>query len=329
MESEEFLAFLRTKYNTQKIDDEIIKIISDYNGLIDKNTAFKLMAKMNGYNKIEKVKVSNIKKGMRSVNIDAEVIMFFPIYIRKGDNPFKCQRIMLKDESGTIPIVFWNEDIQILEKELSLGDKIEVLDAYENNGELNYAYRTKINIKEKKEPLPISELKEGVCSVKGRIVEIFPEYSYKKNGEIKIMASFKLMQGKEQVRVIIWENIEDYNGLIEGDLIRIESAWFKNGEIHLNSQARIVIIEKAQDPDLLKGEIKDIKLQGNEIVVLIGDILLFLKEDQIPNLFGISDVSKDITLDTIFELKKDLINNKEFSFITFEENGKVYGEVLI
>lgn len=329
MVSEDCLSFLKNKFNEDILNKKLKDIINEYNGLINIDTAIKILAKQNEFCFSEKQRIADIKKGMRSINLDAEIIKFFPIYERKGDNSFKCQRIMLKDETGTIPLVFWNEDIQKLENELSLGDKIELSDAYENNGELNYTYRTKFNIIEKQEPISISDLKEGICSVKGRIVEIFPEYLYKKNGEIKKMASFKLMQGKEQIRVIIWENLKFYDSFDEGDLIRIESGWFKNGEIHLNEQARVIILEKVKDSDVIKGEIKDIKLQLDELVVLVADKLLFLKLDQIPSLFKMSSISNDIKIETLLELKKDFLKNNEFSFTTFKQEGKVYGEVLI
>lgn len=329
MELEDPLAFLKTKFNEDELIDKIEEAIKEYKGLISKDTAVKIIAKQNGYLVMEKSKISNIKKGMRSVNLEAEIINFFPIYEREGDNSFKCQRVMLKDDSGTIPLVFWNEDITILEKELSLGDKIEIIDAYENNGELNYAYKTKLNIKVKKQPTPINELKEGVCSVKGRIVEIFPDYLYVRDNEEKKMASFKLMDGKDQVRVIVWDNINSYKYLKEGDIIRIESGWFKNEEMHLNNSARVIVLEKAINPDVVIGEIQDIKLQNKELVILIQDKLLFLAENEILNFFGISNLSQDIELNTLFELKKDSIKNKEFSLEIKKEENKLYAYPVV
>ncbi len=327
MENTDPLSFLNLKLDQDTINKEIKQTIEEYNGLINRDTAIKLIAKKNGYLVLTKTKISEIKKGMRSVRLEAEVITFFPIYEREGENAFKCQRIMLKDDTGTIPLVFWNEDIEFL-KNLSLGDKIEVIDAYENNGELIYAYRTKINMIDKKEATPLNELKEGVCSIKGRIVEIFPEYPYKKNGENKKMASFKLMQGKEQVRVIVWEKLEEFRNLNEGDIIRIESGWFKNGEVHVNEQARLIILEKVQRPNSIKGKITDIRFQNEELVILIEDKLLFFKDDQILNVLDISKSYKDIDLETILKLKQDALLDKEFYFDIIKQGDKEYGELV-
>ncbi|MFA5382144.1 MAG: hypothetical protein WC356_03185 [Candidatus Micrarchaeia archaeon] len=321
--------FLKIKFNEDKLNEEIENIIKEYNGLINRDTAYKILAKKNGYESKEKITISNIKKGMRSINLDAEVISFFPIYESKGEVPFKCQRIMIKDGTGTIPVVFWNNDINFLEKEIGLGDKIEIIDIYENNGELNYTYRTKVNIKNKIEPIKFTELKDGLCTVKGRIVEIFPDYYYKKNNEEKVMSSFNLMDGKDKIRVIVWDNIEGYKGkLTEGDIIKIESGLFKSGEIHINNFTRVVTLEKAIDSDVVVGKIQDVKLQNEELVIFIEDKLLFLKDKEIFNFLKISDLSEDIRINTIYELKKDELINKEFSFSIIEENNKIYGKLI-
>ncbi|MFA5750594.1 MAG: hypothetical protein WC895_05290, partial [Candidatus Shapirobacteria bacterium] len=87
-------------------------------------------------------------------------------------------------------------------------------------------------------------------------------------------------------------------------------------------------LEKAIDSDVVVGKIQDVKLQNEELVIFIEDKLLFLKDKEIFNFLKISDLSEDIRINTIYELKKDELINKEFSFSIIEENNKIYGKLI-
>lgn len=348
MGTKDYLSFLKSKFSDDEIEQYINEIIEEYKGLINTETAKKLLAKENGYSIYKKTIISDVKKGMRSVNLTAKISNIFPIYIREGPSPFKLQRVMLQDETGSTPLVFWNDDTEIIKNELSIGDKIKLKDAYESKGELHYGFMTKIEIIDKIKPTPIKEIKQKIdegmepkeCTIEGTVVEIYPDYFYIKEGKEKKMSAFKLMDGKDSLRVIIWYEPEQIKKLTEGDRIRIESGWIKNDELHINNYSRIVVLQSASHENIIKGKPIDIKIQKNkmqenEIVVLIKnsvesaeDKLLFLKGYEILQFLGVSSLAADIKPEILINMKKNILREKEFTFKIIKEGDKEYGKMI-
>lgn len=154
------------------------------------------------------------------------------------------------------------------------------------------------------------------------------------------MSAFKLMDGKDSLRVIIWYEPEQIKKLTEGDRIRIESGWIKNDELHINNYSRIVVLQSASHENIIKGKPIDIKIQKNkmqenEIVVLIKnsvesaeDKLLFLKGYEILQFLGVSSLAADIKPEILINMKKNILREKEFTFKIIKEGDKEYGKMI-
>lgn len=89
--------------------------------------------------------------------------------------------------------------------------------------------------------LKISELVEGMkrVHVVGKITKIFPVRSYSKNGREGKIGSFLLGDESSNVRTVLWDmhhiGLIENGELKEGDVVEINSAGIRNGEMHLGA----------------------------------------------------------------------------------------------
>jgi ssDNA-binding replication factor A large subunit len=75
------------------------------------------------------VKISDLSPGTGSVELEAEVVdMEDPRTINKNGRELRVANITLKDESGTISLVLWNEKIDAV----SVGAKVKITNGYVN-----------------------------------------------------------------------------------------------------------------------------------------------------------------------------------------------------
>ena len=81
-----------------------------------------------------RVKVSDLSTEMRDVDIEGRVARIFPVTTFDRDNQKgQVQNIILADESGTVRVTFWNEDVEKI-KSLQEGDVVRVKHGYVKEG---------------------------------------------------------------------------------------------------------------------------------------------------------------------------------------------------
>jgi replication factor A1 len=81
-----------------------------------------------------KIKVSELSIEMRDVDIEGRVAKIFPITtFEKEERKGQVQNIILADESGTVRVTFWNEDVEKI-KALQEGETIRVKHGYVKEG---------------------------------------------------------------------------------------------------------------------------------------------------------------------------------------------------
>ncbi len=73
--------------------------------------------------------ISELKPGTGSVNIEAEVTSIEPTReINKMGRKLRVTNAMIKDDSGSITLVLWNQQIDTVK----VGDKIKIENGYVN-----------------------------------------------------------------------------------------------------------------------------------------------------------------------------------------------------
>ncbi len=78
--------------------------------------------------------ISELSPGTGSVNIEAEVVSVEePREINKYGRKLKVANVSIKDDSGTITLVLWNDEIDKVKE----GDKIKIENGYVNEWQGN------------------------------------------------------------------------------------------------------------------------------------------------------------------------------------------------
>jgi len=129
------------KITPRELDERIKKKINDLSGLISEEGAASIIANELGVNLYStsqnKLKIKEVYAGMRDVSTLGKVVKKFEQReFTKGESKGKVCSVILGDETGTIRVVFWNEQVDMLAK-VNVDDILLIKDAYvrENNND--------------------------------------------------------------------------------------------------------------------------------------------------------------------------------------------------
>lgn len=189
--------------------DEKVKQLS---GLISREGAAHIVANELGIKLFEtitgRVEIKNILSGMRDVETVGRVERVFPITeFSRESGAGKVSSFILSDSTGSIRIVLWNEQAELISK-MNPNDVVKIKSGYvrERNGalEVHINQKSKVIINPVDETVPalskasfarakpvserkkISEAKEGdSCEIFGTIVQVFDIRFYESCPECK------------------------------------------------------------------------------------------------------------------------------------------------
>jgi replication factor A1 len=165
----------RIAKETDLDEEEVVKRIDskeeEYNGLISKEGAAHIVAKEAGVNLLEgkekSLDIDNIVSGMNSVTVTGKVQRIFETreFERDGEKG-KVANIILADESGSIRVSFWNEEVEKLieEGKIEEGSVIKIESGYvkkdnRDNLELRLGRSGKVKKSDKEIEVEVSEQK--------------------------------------------------------------------------------------------------------------------------------------------------------------------------
>ncbi|MBN2478154.1 hypothetical protein JXB01_02575 [Candidatus Micrarchaeota archaeon] len=297
--------------------------IDEFHGYVSRDVAVKVIAKESGVYKEEEnfIKIKEINEGLNNVNVRAVVDRIMPLKVFPSGK--KCRIIILKDETGTAELWLWEEDTR-LAYSIMADSKIQITGAYINGGHLNTGYKGKIKILSSAKFTEFSGLKEGtVSNIKGIVSRVEGMKSFEKEGRKKTFYSFVVSDGDTEKKVIVWENPGRVGNIEEQDRIVIENARFKDGTLHANTSSRIFV---KRPRNIIKGEIKDIKLKGERTEIEIGEKKINLNMEDTLKFLGVEQ-DKQVSLSTILELKKDSVIGKE-AVISKNNEGRIQKVVM-
>ncbi len=183
------------KINSEELENKIKAKINELSGLISEEGAAHIIANELGVELVDqnksKLKIKEIYAGMKNVTTVGKVVRKFEVReFAKGDSTGKVCSLVVGDETGTIRVVFWNEQVDLL-KEVKEDDTVLVRDAYvrenNNNREIHLGKYGELEVNpegEKVGPVKesnsferkkIGELKEGEenAEIMGTIVQVF------------------------------------------------------------------------------------------------------------------------------------------------------------
>lgn len=326
----------------EKIDNKIQSV----GGLLSEEGALLLIAGELGVSIEEKPKekkhffISDIREGMQHVDISGRIMRIFDYntFQRKNGTEGRVQNIVIADKTGSIRVVFWDDQIDKL-KQFNRGDIVKVTNGYLRKGlnaefELSLGRDGDISSGQESSDYPTInyvklkvrdiEDKMNNIDVTGRVSSIFGIREFaKKDGSIGKVGSFMLMDETGEIRVTLWDKkTELLNNLAINDLITIENGYSKTGlnsvDINLGSSSKIVT-EKTEREDIPKSEsstipipdltenMRGVTLEGH--VKEIYDIRTFTRENGTGKVgrFLLSDGDNDLMV-VMWDEKADYLD---------------------
>lgn len=337
-----------------ELKERIDKKIQSVGGLLSEEGALLLIAGELGitFEELPKEKkhffISDINEGMQHVDISGRIMRIFDVnnFQRKTGTEGRVQNIVIADKTGSIKIVFWDDQIDKL-KQFKRGDVVTV-----RNGYLRKGLNNELEISLGKEGVistgqdsidypPISYVKLKIRDIEdkmnniditGRVSTIFGIREFaKKDGSVGKVGNFIIMDDTGEIRVTLWDKKAELLGtLVKNDIIAIENAYSKMGlnsvEINLGSSSNI-LIEKNEREDIPKSEsltvpISDIKenMRGINIegyVKEVYDIRTFTRES------GTGKVGRFLLSDDAHEIKVVLWDDKADLLATLVPGTKI------
>ncbi len=287
----------------EKTEEEIEKKLADFHGLLTREVALKLIAKEQGLIKEEPIKISEIKPGMKRVTVQARIIRINQLV--QYPNGKKTRGMLIKDDSGIITITVWNEDTELLSK-LKTGDEIRIKNAYERLGSITLGYQGSLELVTAAPYTPLDQLHENnTVHVRGTILRIQGSRTYEKNKAQKEYFIFSISDGKNEIRCVVWDQVERTKRLTAGDEIIIQNATVRKNEIHINATSRLLARKQEH---LISGKLTEIYTKGTKLVLSVGERSLTFNRENALKFLGIT-VNKDIEIETIVQLKKEVLLN--------------------
>ena len=185
----------------------------------------------------EVTKIKDISMNQRRINVQGQIILKpEPRIIDKPDKTLTLQKITIQDDSGSIPVIFWNEASEQI-KDFQEGDTIFMDNLYakpqfrnKDKLELTFSRNSSAKlIRKAKEgepihkPVAIKEVieKEGVFTIQGQVTQVddLKEITFKDNSTGYLL-SIVVSDETEAIRVTFWrDDAELYSDLEVGDKI--------------------------------------------------------------------------------------------------------------
>ncbi|MFB6089251.1 MAG: hypothetical protein ABEK36_05725, partial [Candidatus Aenigmatarchaeota archaeon] len=105
-----------------EVEKRIEQKEKEYSGLISKEGATYIVGKELGVNLLKKsdksLKIENVVSGMNSVNTLGRVTQVFePRTFERDDGEGKVCNIILADETGSVRMSLWDEQVNLIERE--------------------------------------------------------------------------------------------------------------------------------------------------------------------------------------------------------------------
>ncbi|MDD3159372.1 MAG: OB-fold nucleic acid binding domain-containing protein [Candidatus ainarchaeum sp.] len=278
-----------------KSNEEIEELINEktnkFSGLLTKEGAAFMVGKEFGLNQEvnKEVKISEISDGMKGIEVKGIVKTIFPTKeFEKNGKSGKLQSFVLEDDSGTIRVTIWND--QIDNYNLTIGSKISINNAivnmYNEKKQLSLGFNGEINIIEKAETNfeNLSNLKPNLNNINtyGRLVRKFPCKEFNSGERKGKLCNFQFGDETILLKATAWnDKADELSSISDGEIIDIKNAYTKEGlfgiELHLGYST---IIEKsnrnvASTYTILKENInkKEIgELNTNENVMINGKV---------------------------------------------------------
>lgn len=282
-------------------EGKVAEKIGEFGGLLTRSAAVRLLCKQQGIEVEIKLSLREAADCQLPFSFEAKIDRIFPVQ-SFANGAGRSARLHLSDSSGEATLVLWNEQLPLLDGQLSIGDTIACSGAYFRSGEIVLSRGGKLGRAAAYPLTPIGKLSQGVCNVKGEAREVEPDRHYldRKTGGEKAFSSFQLCEGKECARVVMWSSPDGTQKPENGDCLLLENVSFRAGELHFNASSRLVKKSSAAEKAGIFG---GVSFRGSEAVFSIDGKEFPLPAGQALALLGIGAVPQGVRMETMLLIK--------------------------
>ncbi|MDP6671141.1 MAG: OB-fold nucleic acid binding domain-containing protein [archaeon] len=296
-----------------KSEEEVKKLVGakkeKFAGLLTESGAALMVAKELGVElgleekRLERLQVSQLKGGMNNVEVLARAKHIFSPknFEKNGKKGILCS-LIVGDSTGEIRLTVWGKEVarlqeQAVEKGTVLLLKNCYVNSYKEIPQLNLSYNGNLLVNPEIDvsDLPPAEEKcvalealmenESDASVLGRIIRVFPEKSFEKDGRQGRLINFLIGDGTAIVRATAWnEAVDRVKKLSSGEAVKIEGCYTKSGlrgaELQLGFRARI--LKNPTGGEKLPGiaKMQGIEMQEKKVSGLVeGDLFVAINAE--------------------------------------------------
>jgi hypothetical protein len=125
-----------SKYPEDSVRKMIEEKVIELSGLVSREGAAYIVARELGLNLLKEtrrqLKIGNLISGLRSVDLAARIVkMYGPREFEKSGKTGRVMNMILGDDSGTVRLSLWNDEIDKIEKDgIKEGDVLKISGAY-------------------------------------------------------------------------------------------------------------------------------------------------------------------------------------------------------
>jgi len=239
---EELYEAVKDMLGREEFEEKMSKEIEEYGELIDEDTAAIIVVDKLKSDFFNATKISELEDST-DVTLYARVELLGKT--RKFDKG-RVVNVVISDGTHSCMLVLWDKDVGLVEsRKIREGQVIKIINGYVKDG----YYGMEINIgkwglvetepgnapgiKKEIKPAKLSEIKKGIANIEVRIKKIHPtRIFFTENGE-RFAASILAEDESGERRMILWDEMaRSLQKFKEGDTIRIDRAYVKNGEMH-------------------------------------------------------------------------------------------------
>ena len=304
------------------------------------------------------VKIKDLVIGANDITVMGQVLAVTPIQLfnRRDNSEGSVARVVLSDETGTIAVVLWDEQTQILsQKEISPNHVLKIAHGYVRAGlggspELNVGRRGQITVQSAPSSVnmkiqanmltKIRELKVGDAYVNFvGVVKGFSRISTftRANGQQGQVMRLRLIDETERVKAVFWDDQVDFvKTCHKDDVIEIQGGQVRSGlgsvlEVHVGKLGSVKLVKDSRLLDSVSSnriKIIDIKSGLNDVDVLgrvlsIGQTREFQRRSGQTGIVGslfLMDESGSIRV-TLWDDATEILNQLSINEVLLIEGG--------
>ena len=252
------------KLDSEALEEKIKTKINELSGLISEEGAAHIIANELGIELVkentDQLKIKEIYAGMKNINAVGKVVRKFDVHeFAKGDSTGKVCSLVMGDETGSIRVVFWNEQVDLI-KEVNPDDIISVKNSYvrenKNNKEIHLGERGEVEVNpagvvidkvrqgSSFERKAINELADGTDGVElmGTVVQVFDPRFFMVHPE----SGRRIREGEEAGVTPALSYV--LNAVLDDGTGTIRAVFWKNQTNHLLGKEESDMTQYKEDP---------------------------------------------------------------------------------